>query len=145
MPTIKSSEGREFEFFGDTVTIKTASSDTDGAYSLMHWAVPPRASAVPHAHEIYEETFYILSGELEVLLGESTSTVTVGDLVRVPAGIRHGFENRTSDQVTMLVGLIPGGMEELFYKFRDDGQHAGTGKYAEEARRVHKTEYEYGS
>ena len=145
MPTTKSSQGRRFEFFGDTVTIKTGISDTNGVYSLMHWAVPPGASAVPHAHELYEETFYILSGELEVLLGESTSAVTTGDFISIPAGTRHGFSNRTSDEVTMLVGLTPGGMEELFYKFRDDGQHAGTGKYAEEARRFHNTEYEYGS
>jgi quercetin dioxygenase-like cupin family protein len=145
MPMVKSHEGRQFEFFGDTVTIKTSSSDTKGAYSLMHWSVPAGASAVPHAHELYEETFYILSGELEVLLGETMQTVSMGDFVRVPAGTRHGFTNQSNDQVAMLVGLTPGGMEELFYKFRDGGPHKATGKYVDEARRFHKTDYEYGS
>jgi quercetin dioxygenase-like cupin family protein len=145
MPIVKSNEGREFRFFGDTVTIKTSSKETDGAYSLMHWAVPAGTSAIPHAHEFYEETFYILSGELEVLLGKSTQPASAGDFIRVPAGARHGFSNRSEDEVHMLVSLTPGGMEELFYKFRDDGPHKVGGNYAEEARRFHNTEYEYGS
>jgi quercetin dioxygenase-like cupin family protein len=145
MPIVKSDEGREFRFFGDTVTIKTSSKETNGAYSLMHWAVPAGASAVPHAHEFYEETFYILSGELEVLLGKSTQSVSAGDFIRVPAGARHGFSNKSEDVVHMLVSLTPGGMEELFYKFRDDGPNKVSGNYADEARRFHNTEYEYGS
>ena len=145
MPIVKSEEGREFRFFGDTVTIKTSSKETDGSYSLMHWTVPAGASAVPHAHECYEETFYILAGGLEVILGESTQSASAGDFIRVPAGTRHGFANQSEDEVHMLVGLNPGGMEELFYKFRDDGPHKVSGKYADEARRFHKTEYEYGS
>jgi len=36
-------------------------------------------------------------------------------------------------------------MEELFYKFRDDGPHKASCNYADEARRFHNTEYEYGS
>ena len=145
MPVVKSEEGREFRFFGDTVTIKISSKESNGLYSLMHWAVPAGASAVPHAHEFYEETFYILAGELEVLLGESKHHASAGDFIRVPAGARHGFANQSEEEVQMLVGLSPGGMEELFYKFRDDGPHKATGKYADEARRFHKTEYEYGS
>ena len=145
MPIVKSDEGREFGFFGDTVTIKTSWKETNGSYSLMHWTVPAGASAVPHAHECYEETFYILSGELEVLLGESTYPASPGDFIRVPEKTRHGFTNQSEDEVHMLVGLTPGGMEELFYKFRDDGPHKVSGKYADEARRLHKTEYEYGT
>jgi len=145
MPVVKSKEGRVFRFFGDTVTIKTPGKETNGSYSVMHWTVPAGASAVPHAHECYEETFYILAGELEVLLGESTQHASTGDFIRVPAGTRHGFANQSEEEVRMLVGLNPGGMEELFYKFRDDGPHKATGKYADEAKRFHKTEYEYGS
>ena len=111
----------------------------------MHWTVPAGASAAPHAHECYEETFYILSGELEVLLGESTQSASSGDFIRVPEKTRHGFTNQSEDKVHMLVVLTPGGMEELFYKFRDNGPHKVSGKYADEARRLHKTEYEYGS
>ena len=145
MPIVKSDEGRKFRFFGDTVTIKASSEETHGSYSLMHWAVPAGASAVPHAHEFYEETFYILSGELEVLIGNSTQPVSAGDFIRVPAGARHGFENQSEDEVHMLVSLTPGGMEELFYKYRDDGPDKVSGSYADEARRFHNTEYEYGS
>lgn len=145
MPVVKSEEGREFGFFGDTVTITTSSRETDGSYSLMHYIVPAGASAVPHAHECYEETFYILAGELEVLLVESTQSASAGDFIRVPAGTRYGFANQSGDEVHMLVSLNPGGMEELFYNFRDDGPHKVSGKYADEARRFHKIEYEYGS
>jgi hypothetical protein len=42
----------------------------------------------------------------------------------------------------MLVGLIPGGMEELFYKYRTDKGEFQLEEFVREARELHATEYE---
>ncbi|MDA1074907.1 MAG: cupin domain-containing protein [Proteobacteria bacterium] len=104
-----------------------------------------------HVHARYEETFYILSGSLEFILGEDAEIVSAGDFVRAPAGARHGFRNLSATEpVEMLVTFTPGGMEELFYRFRTGGDlefedfDALVSAYREEARRDHFTEYETG-
>lgn len=139
-------QGRSFEAGGERVLIKVSSRDTNGAYSLMHWVVPPRSgnSSLGHVHGRYEETFYILSGNLEFLLGQEIAPMAQGDFVRVPAGVRHGYQNRTDEPVEMLVGFTPGGLEELFYKYRDSSSLT-LDAYVEEARRLHASEYEFPS
>ena len=138
----KVQDGREFQLLGDRVLIKSSAKETDGAYSFMHWTAAPGATALPHAHERYEETFYVLNGELSFLLGEKTAIIAIGDFVRVPAGVRHGYKNLSADPVDMLVTFIPGGMEELFYKYRTDERDFDAQSYLHEAKTIHGTEYE---
>ena len=127
---------------GDRVLIKTSAKETNGAYSFMHWTLATDATAPPHAHERYEETFYVLKGELSLLLGEKTAIMAMGDFVRVPAGVRHGYRNLSAHPVDMLVTFIPGGMEELFYKYRTDERDFDAQSYLHEAKTSHGTEYE---
>lgn len=141
----KAREGRVFELGGNKIAIKVSGADTAGAYSLMHWTVAPLEVAAAHAHERYEETFYLLRGELEFTLGYEIVPMFAGDFVRVPPNTRHGFRNLSVTSVEMLVGLTPGGMEELFFKYRTDTQSIDRESYAREARDVHGTEYEWGS
>lgn len=137
-------DGRNFDLSGDKVTIKTSATDTGGAYSLMHWIVTGGGGAPYHVHEKYEETFYVLAGSLDFTLGHETVQVGPGDLIRAPAGTRHAYCNRSdSDPVEMLVVFTPGGIEELFYKYRDDGADPQT--YVLDAKDKHHTEYEFGS
>ena len=143
--TQKAAEGRVFELDADKVAIKVSATDTSGVYSLMRWTVAPFASAPAHTHERYEETFYLLQGELEFVLGYEVVPMSAGDFVRVPPNIRHGYRNKTGNTVEMLVGFTPGGMEELFFKYRTDTQPFDAESYAREAREVHGTEYELGS
>lgn len=135
-------EGRKFDFVGDTVTIKVGAAETGGAYSTMHWVVAPRADAVMHVHEDYEETFYVLNGTVEFFLGDESRRVETGAFIRVPPGVSHGYVNHSDERARMLVGFTPGGMEELFYKFRTGAGTFDTQGFLEEAKREHRTEYE---
>lgn len=140
----KADEGRVFDFLTERVSIKVWGRDTNNAYSLMRWTVGPLANAPPHVHERYEETFYVLSGRLEFLLGQETIPLSAGDFARVPPGVRHGYRNATEDEVELLVSLTPGGMEELFYKYRAATQDFDLDAYIAEARDTHATDYEIG-
>ena len=142
---VKAESGNRFNFGPDEITVKVSSLDSDGAYSLMHWLVAPNASAPAHIHDEYEETFYVLSGKLEFLVGDETTVVQAGDFIRAPKGTRHGYTNPTDGQVELLVGFTPGGMEQLFEKYQFEGDDFDGEGYLSEARDIHKTEYEIGT
>jgi len=139
---LRAGEGLTFNFVTDRVTTKVGAHETSGQYSLMTWVAAPKTGSPPHVHARYDETFYVVEGSLEFVLGHETITVETGDFVRVPAGTRHAFRNNSEKPVEMLVGLIPGGMEELFYKYRTDGRDFDLQGFVREALEQHATEYE---
>ena len=138
----KAGDGLAFTFVTDRVIAKVGARDTGGQYSVMTWVAAPKTGSPPHVHAHYEETFYLLDGELEFVLGNERVTVGRGDFVRVPAGTRHALRNNSEAPAEMLIGLIPGGMEELFYKYRTDDREFDLTGFVQEARHLHGTEYE---
>jgi mannose-6-phosphate isomerase-like protein (cupin superfamily) len=138
----RANEGLAFTFVTDSVTTKVSARDTNGEYSLMTWIVAPETGAPPHIHRAYDETFYVVNGELEFTVGAESLAIAKGDFVRVPKGTRHAFRNNGKAPVEMLIGLIPGGMEELFYKYRTNGRDFDLAGFIAEAKQLHSTEYE---
>ena len=124
------------------MTTKVRAVDTDGQYSLMTWVVASMTGSPPHVHAHADETFYVLRGQLEFVLGHESLTIGPGDFVRVPAGTRHAFRNNSDAPAEMLVGLMPGGMENLFDKYRTDDRASDLGGFVQEAKQLHGTEYE---
>ena len=61
----------------------------------------PGSSMRPHTHP-NEEAMLITEGTLEAVLGDETCTVSAGDTVLAPAGVKHGFTNRTSENAHMV-------------------------------------------
>jgi quercetin dioxygenase-like cupin family protein len=59
----------------------------------MEALVPPGGGPPPHTHSGEDETFYLLEGEIEFLLGEARITAGPGDFVNVPRGTVHCFRN----------------------------------------------------
>ena len=52
----------------------------------------PGHGAPTHLHAV-EEVLHVLEGEADVWVGETHATLTPGQLMIVPAGIKHGFSN----------------------------------------------------
>ena len=88
------------------------SEETGGEYSLYETTAPPQLGAPPHIHHRETEAFYVLEGEFEFLKGERTVRARVGEFVRVPRGVVHGFTN-VGDEPARLLGIVtPGGLHE---------------------------------
>jgi quercetin dioxygenase-like cupin family protein len=47
----------------------------------------------PHTHDDHVDSFYVLEGEVEFLIGERTVRGGPGTYVAVPQGVVHGFRN----------------------------------------------------
>jgi mannose-6-phosphate isomerase-like protein (cupin superfamily) len=87
--------------------LKAAECDTGGAYSLWESLTLPHEGPQPHIHANHEEAFYVLSGELEMRLGERTVTAGAGTFVLVPRGTVHAFTNHGPEPARMLTIMSP--------------------------------------
>jgi mannose-6-phosphate isomerase-like protein (cupin superfamily) len=64
-----------------------------------------------HVHEIEDDAFLILDGELTFDLDEGPVAAGPGTFVLVPPGVEHGFANRSSEPARMLNIHAPGGFD----------------------------------
>ncbi|GAC13258.1 cupin domain-containing protein [Aliiglaciecola lipolytica] len=72
------------------------SDDTQGRYSSMLNTVPKGLGAPPHKHP-WDEAFYVLKGQVELLLGETVTELSPGDYALVPANHVHAFKGLSDE------------------------------------------------
>jgi quercetin dioxygenase-like cupin family protein len=70
----------------------------------------PGSKAPTHTHPT-EEAMIIVGGELEAVLGDEVVTVKEGETVLAPAGVKHGFVNRSGSSARVM-GVFPTGKVE---------------------------------
>jgi quercetin dioxygenase-like cupin family protein len=99
---------------GDRITVKLTSEDTGGVYSVAEEISPPLGGPPPHIHSQEDETFYVLEGEVEFLLGEDTIEAGAGSCAYAPRGTLHTFKNVGTSPSRVLFVLNPGGFERFF-------------------------------
>lgn len=99
---------------GDTYTVKVDSDMTSGRLGFVEATVPPGAGPRPHVHHHEDEAYYVLAGELEVLVDGRILTAGVGDFVYIPCGTVHRFRNVGLHAARMVFLFTPGGFERFF-------------------------------
>ena len=85
-------------------------NSTGGRSSMMEQLLPKGSGPGPHKHTWSDETFYMLDGEITLLLDEEIRTVRKGDFVMVPRSTRHAFRV-DSETARFLNGYTPASME----------------------------------
>ena len=73
--------------------------------SVADLVLTPDSRVPNHVHPT-EEAMVILEGHLEAVLGDQVVTVTTGQTVLAPAGVKHGFVNR-SESPARLMAIFP--------------------------------------
>ncbi len=106
-------EGETFWFVGDLITLKMVGEDTAGAFTLAKEITPPQGGPPPHMHTREDETFLVLEGELEFVIGARTIPATAGSVVYGPRGIPHTFRNVGTTPSRMIVLIMPAGFEKM--------------------------------
>ncbi|MFE6286468.1 cupin domain-containing protein [Streptomyces sp. NPDC057877] len=90
---------------------------TGGEFGLYKVELGPRsAGAKTHFHKTISESFYVLSGELELYDGEKWVTGRAGDFLYVPVGGLHAFKNVTDEPMSMLLLFSPGAPREEYFE-----------------------------
>ncbi len=106
-------EGRAYPCGPMQAIFKADGAETSSRYCVSEWWVEPhRVGVGPHSHEANEEIFYVVEGTMTFLVGEQEMDAPAGSFLRIPAGVVHGFENRTPERAGALNIFMPGGFEE---------------------------------
>ena len=111
------------DVFGATLSVVSDGSSVPMV--LGEQLVPPGYGVPTHVHEIDDELFYILEGELVMIGPEGETTVGRGACVQLPRGVPHSFRNASGALARMFVALTPGvqGLE-MFRHFDRAGRAA---------------------
>jgi quercetin dioxygenase-like cupin family protein len=97
-------------------------SDDEALHATWSRFGPHRDGADLHVHRYHSDLFYVLAGELTVLLGpEGEGTVVpAGMLARVPPLVVHGFRNASDAELRYLNFHAPGqGFADYMRALRD--------------------------
>lgn len=77
---------------------------SQGRVQMLNWArLPQGSSFAAHYHQDMQETFVILNGEVEITVGEQSSTLSAGDAIIIDREEVHQMHNRCGDDVDYLV------------------------------------------
>ncbi|MDQ4037680.1 MAG: cupin domain-containing protein [Actinomycetota bacterium] len=97
------------------IAFKATARDTNGALSVSEFELGPWESGpVLHLHETVDEAIYVVSGRLDVQLGDERHFASSGDFVWMPRGVQHTFACAGDDAVRAVAIAVPGGLENLF-------------------------------
>ena len=100
-----------------TITWKTTASDTSGLYAMFEMVDHAGGGAPLHSHP-WEETFYILAGEIEILIEDRREVCGAGAVVHIPADVVHAFQV-VSPVARALVLMAPGDVEGFYREASD--------------------------
>ena len=116
-PTLrKRTEGRSLAVVGDVYRFLATGEDTNGKYAMWEAIVPPGGGPPPHVHSREEEGFYILEGQITVLIGDERTVATAGMFANMPVGTPHSFKNESDKPAKMLISIAPAGLEQMFFE-----------------------------
>jgi thiamine-phosphate pyrophosphorylase len=76
----------------------------------LEWSLAAgETGARPHTHGAHTDVFYVLSGEIEMRLGDETVRLPAGSCVAAPPLLVHGFRNPGTTEARYLNVHAPGG------------------------------------
>jgi quercetin dioxygenase-like cupin family protein len=87
------------------------SEESDGEIAIVELGGGGRPPL--HRHD-FDETFYILEGELTFQLDDDVFTRRAGDLAFAPRGVAHTYANLSGALARVLLVITPAGFERYF-------------------------------
>ena len=109
---LRPGEGRHYPCGPMQSVFLADGQETDDRYSVSIWWVDPgKTGPGAHSHEANEELFYVIEGTMTFQVGEDQVDAVAGTFLRIPAGVKHDFHNRTARHAAVFNVFVPGGFE----------------------------------
>jgi len=103
---------------GDRITFKATGAENDGRLSFLEYeSTPGFPGPPPHMHSGHEELFYVLTGQLKMLVGDEVVDCRPGDFAYAPRNVAHTFWNEGDALCTFVAAFSPAGFEGIFEHF----------------------------
>jgi mannose-6-phosphate isomerase-like protein (cupin superfamily) len=115
---LRSVDSIEHLMVGTTSARFVATGDvTNGHFGLYRWDMSAQAGgATPHFHRTFTESFYVLSGSVQLFDGAAWVPAEAGDFLFVPERGIHGFRNASGESASMLILFSPGPPREAYFR-----------------------------
>ncbi|WP_428330174.1 cupin domain-containing protein [Mucilaginibacter sp.] len=112
---IGANDGDSLSVAGGNYRILISGKQTGGAFAVIDMLIPPGSGPGPHAHAAFQESFFVVDGEVEVKSEAGTYVAKKGAFVSIPlGGMVHCFKNISAQAAHLLCTVVPSGLEEMF-------------------------------
>ena len=111
----KSGEGKKYWMTDKEYTgIVVSKDETNSEYIISDGIIEPEGFVPDHYHKWEDQTFHIISGNLEAKIGNKIVQVGAGDTIHCPRGISHFMKNIGDSEVRLISYIFPGDWAEDF-------------------------------
>lgn len=99
------------------ITLLADAPETGGAVTINRATLAVGSpGAPPHSHTRAAESFFVLDGELQVLVDDKVIDLAKGDFLLVPSGTTHAFAPPAGKEADILVVFTPGMRRFDYYR-----------------------------
>lgn len=116
---IEPGAGEDIWFGGGRVTLKITSEQSGGLHAVIEDRMPRGKTTPLHLHRTFDETIFVLEGELLVHVDGTDHNVVAGGLASLPRGFAHALLV-TSEEARVLAVATPGDVFERFLREAGD-------------------------
>ena len=107
-------EGQALSVAGNNYRLLITGKETDDAFAVIDMLISPGGGPAPHAHANFQESFYVIEGEIVVRSETQTYVAKEGAFVSIPkGGAIHSFKNETTVNARILCIAVAAGLEEF--------------------------------
>lgn len=104
-------DSKDFWLAGGTARILGESSNTNGAFSLVHLTHRHGEGTPLHVHHNDDEAFFVLHGDVKGMCGDTAWEASGGSFVWLPRGVPHAFQAVSELPLELLVMSISGSFD----------------------------------
>lgn len=140
-------EGDALFIAGSNYRVVLTGEQTNDKLAIIEMNIPPGSGPVPHEHPLFQESFYVLEGEVEFRTKSGTYTARKGAAVTIPeGGPVHNFKNISGEMAKLLCVVAPAGLDAFFKEVSKplrEGEKPQPPTYEERAK-IMETAERYG-
>ena len=104
-----------YNVLGDRVRV--LASGNENPFEMFEWHGPENSGPPPHAHP-WTESYFVIEGEADVVIGDKSLRATPGCFISVPPGTVHNYRV-TSPGAKVLVVTSPSGLKAFVEEMHD--------------------------
>ena len=106
--------GKAVNILGIPMLIRVQGRDTNGTVSVVESRDVPGGGPPPHIHHREDETFQILEGDYEFMIGNQKTLAKPGATLFAPRGIAHTYRYLGQSPGRLMCVITPSGFEGFF-------------------------------
>jgi quercetin dioxygenase-like cupin family protein len=100
-------------FTGSRVRELISGRETDGQFCMLEFISPAGRGTPLHMHDRETESVHLVSGDLEVTVGDESFQLRPGDTIVLPPKQAHRLVTRNNEDARYIVVCAPAGFEDF--------------------------------